>query len=273
MRASDPEEQEFRDWSLALGDGKLPTFGPSNDMVQIPDQCVINENESLITTIFGNEIDIESQLTKSRCILATTNLRVLELNNQIIKKLKGQEYTMLSDDSIVDEGEDDELINQYPIENIHEMLPSGMPPHKLNLKVNAIVMLLTNNDNPLGFCNGTRMIVKEIKDKLLILEILSGPNKGNFIFLPRFVMQERDSKLPFKIKRVQFQIRLSYAMTINKSQGQTFDHVGIDLDEPVFAHGQLYVAVSRVNRLQNLKFSVSTIGNSHGKQKNKVIRI
>ena len=32
---------------------------------------------------------------------------------------------MLSDDSIVDEGGDDELINQYPIENIHEMLPSG----------------------------------------------------------------------------------------------------------------------------------------------------
>ena len=54
MRARDPDEQEFRDWSLALGDGKLPTFGSSNDMIQIPDQCVINESESLITTIFGD---------------------------------------------------------------------------------------------------------------------------------------------------------------------------------------------------------------------------
>jgi len=39
-------------------------------------------------------------------------------------------------------------------------------------------------------------------------------------------------------------------MTINKSQGQSVEHVGVDLRTPVFSHGQLYVALSREPQLQ-----------------------
>ena len=42
-------------------------------------------------------------------------------------------------------------------------------------------------------------------------------------------------------------------MTINKSQGQTFDHVGLSLSESVFAHGQLYVALLRCTSGQRIK--------------------
>ncbi|KAG5536158.1 hypothetical protein RHGRI_023821 [Rhododendron griersonianum] len=45
--------------------------------------------------------------------------------------------------------------------------------------------------------------------------------------------------------RRQFPVRLAYAMTINKSQGQSVKIVGVDLRTPVFSHGQLYVALSR----------------------------
>ncbi|XP_044398326.1 uncharacterized protein [Triticum aestivum] len=65
-------------------------------------------------------------------------------------------------------------------------------------------------------------------------------------FLPRIPLYpSEDDILPFKFKRKQFPIRLSFAMTINKAHGQTIPNVGIYLPEPVFSHGQLYVALSR----------------------------
>jgi ATP-dependent DNA helicase PIF1 len=58
---------------------------------------------------------------------------------------------------------------------------------------------------------------------------------------------------PFQFKRKQFPIRLSFAMTVNKSQGQTIPNVGVYLPAPVFSHGQLYVAMSRATARKNIK--------------------
>lgn len=68
-------------------------------------------------------------------------------------------------------------------------------------------------------------------------------------------MSSGDSDLPFLLKRLQFPILLAFAMTINKSQGQTFDRVGIFLPRPVFSHGQLYVAFSRAISSQEIRFN------------------
>jgi ATP-dependent DNA helicase PIF1 len=48
------------------------------------------------------------------------------------------------------------------------------------------------------------------------------------------------SDLPFSFKRLQFPVKVSFAITINKAQGQTFKYVGIDLRTECFSHGQLY---------------------------------
>jgi Helicase len=48
-------------------------------------------------------------------------------------------------------------------------------------------------------------------------------------------------------------------MTINKSQGQTLKKVGVYLPEPVFTHGQLYVAASHVNHPQNIQFAITPL--------------
>jgi hypothetical protein len=57
----------------------------------------------------------------------------------------------------------------------------------------------------------------------------------------------------FKLRRRQFPVRLAFALTINKAQGQSVRHVGVDLCEPVFAHGQLYVALSRATSRDRIK--------------------
>ena len=54
--------------------------------------------------------------------------------------------------------------------------------------------------------------------------------------------------MPFEFKRLQFPIRLAFAMTINKSQGQSLKVCGLNLEHSCFSHGQLYVACSRVGR-------------------------
>ena len=57
----------------------------------------------------------------------------------------------------------------------------------------------------------------------------------------------------FCLKRRQFLVKLALAMTINKSQGQTLEKVGLFLQDPIFSHGQLYVALSRATSRNGIK--------------------
>ena len=81
-----------------------------------------------------------------------------------------------------------------------------------------------------------------------------GQHARKRVFLPRIPLCPSDDEMfPFRFKRKQFPIRLSFAMTINKAQGQTIAHAGVYLPEPVFSHGQLYVALSRATARSNIK--------------------
>lgn len=102
-------------------------------------------------------------------------------------------------------------------------------------------------------CNVTRLIVESLHDNFILAEIVSECNKGYKIMIPRIKLQPSNTNLPFILSRCQFPIIPECAMTIKKAQGQSFEYVGILLNEAVFAHGQLYVALSRSKNPHNIK--------------------
>ena len=108
------------------------------------------------------------------------------------------------------------------------------------------VILLRNIDADAGLCNGTRLILLEVRDKLLSCRIATGTHSGETVFLPRMDLEPSPAQFPIKFTRTQFPIKPAFAMTINKSQAQTLGLVGVFLKDQVFTHGQLYVALSRV---------------------------
>ena len=65
------------------------------------------------------------------------------------------------------------------------------------------------------------------------------------VLLPRIPCRSSEDNSFIEFDRRQFPIRVCFAMTINKSQGQSLGRVGIYLDPEVFSHGQLYVALSK----------------------------
>ena len=110
------------------------------------------------------------------------------------------------------------------------MTPSGIPVHCLKLKIGAVIMILKNLDLKAGLCNGTRLLVRALQNNYIDGQVLTGVSVGQRVFVPRGVqLTQSDSNLPFTLERRQFPVRLAYSITINKSQGQTFDKIGVHL--------------------------------------------
>ncbi|XP_050059845.1 ATP-dependent DNA helicase PIF1-like [Aphis gossypii] len=162
-----------------------------------------------------------------RAILAAKNIDVNELNFKIQEQITGELMIYKSVDSATNQ---DDVVN-YPPEFLNSLDLPGLPPHNLQLKVGSVVIMLRNINQP-RLCNGTRKY------------------KGEDVLIPRIPMIPTD--VPFEFKRLQFPVRLAFAMTINKSQGQSLSVCGINLENPCFSHGQLYVACSRVGKPSDL---------------------
>ena len=75
---------------------------------------------------------------------------------------------------------------------------------------------------------------------------------GEIVYIPRISLYSKEGDLPFSLCRHQFPVVPAFAITINKSQGQTLNRAVLCLFKPVFTHGQLYVALSRVRTPDSL---------------------
>ena len=155
---------------------------------------------------------------------------------------------------------------RLPAYNNRGLLPS--PPDFLAFSLFASVCLptanrprqtlLTHVPYSTAQNNGTRLIIRKLLDKVIIVEIATGTHTGSTMVLHRIKLEAppRDTGFPVALYRLQFPIRPAMALTIHKSQGQTLTRVGVYLPSSVFTHGQLYVAFSRVTRASGLTVAV-----------------
>ncbi|XP_074278500.1 uncharacterized protein LOC141602087 [Silene latifolia] len=246
VRARD--DPEFSRFLLALGNGELQA--EETAQIELPPGIVVetrSTEEELITIVADiayPEADVNTLGTDifiKRSILTPMNEDVGAFNTLLINRFAGEVVTYRGYDSMLTDN-----CNIYPAEFINTLCPGGMSPYELILKENCPVILLRSLLPSSGLCNGTRLICKRITPNLVECMIASGHYSGDHVFIPRIKMQPPASdNFPFQFQGNQFPLKLSFAMTINKSQGQTLDQVAIYLPKPCFSHGQLYVGLSR----------------------------
>jgi hypothetical protein len=263
-------EANFAKWQLEVGEGK---HTDNKTVISLPDyfKCRENNVASLIETIYprigtGNQT---SGYFAERTILSSLNSEVDSLNKELLRQFPREIQLFHSADCIPSTeqtGEDDPMIN-YPPEYLNEINCSGLPLARLELKVGCPVMVLRNLDAANGVCNGSRGILTRCSNRVLEVELITGDFVGKKMFIPRISNVPTDEQVPFKFSRRQFPVRLCFAMTINKSQGQSVRYVGLDLRRPVFTHGQFYVGISRVTSVYNIKV-IWEDGVSEAKSKN-----
>ncbi|KAF2903264.1 hypothetical protein ILUMI_02924 [Ignelater luminosus] len=197
---------------LDIGNGKIPVDS-STCLISFPTNfCQFTTSkEELISKVFPN-IDTNYKnhaWLSERAILAATNKDVNDVNIKIQSQINGQIRSFKSIDSIIDPNE---VVN-YPTEFLNSLDLPGLPPHYLQLKVGSVIIMLRNLNQP-KLCNGTRLAVKKIMNNLIEATIIIGKFKGEDVLIPRIPLMPTDFAIQFK--RVQFPVRLAFAMSINK---------------------------------------------------------
>ncbi|CEP22527.1 unnamed protein product [Cyberlindnera jadinii] len=182
------------------------------------------------------------------CILTPFNKSVDAINSKCLQKMTTESFDCIGSDTL--EEEFDNIISRNIAKLFHT---PRIPPFKLQVKLNTPMILTSNILQTEGLVNGLRVLITEVRSNLIVCQILTGDRKGDIIQLTKIKFKHTcDSKCSVTFTRCQFPLRHCFVMTINKSQGQTFTgKVGIHMNPACFAHGQAYVALSRLTNMNN----------------------
>ncbi|XP_010456996.1 PREDICTED: uncharacterized protein LOC104738531 [Camelina sativa] len=160
------EIKDFSEWILKFGDGKISEPNDGEVMIDIPEEFLITTADDPI-------------------------------------ELEGEERTYLSSDSI---DAADKRFENNPVltpDFLNSLKVSGVPNHKIRLKVGCPVMLLRNIDPRGGLMNGIRLQITQLAEFVLEAIVITGDRLGDKVLIPRILLTPSDTKLPFKMRRRQ----------------------------------------------------------------------
>ena len=221
-------DSAWSDYLLSVGEGKLKIECINGiEYTQIPSAMMIESGKvaDLISSVYPNlpEMYQDKMWLYNRAIICPKNDDVNEINSVVLSKLPGVEHSFYSIDQVNDNDA------RATVEVINKLNPQGMPLHKINLKLGAIIMLLRNLNPAEGHCNGTRYVVTNMAKHVIEAVIPDGLHKGKILYIPRIYNTPPKNFTP-NMTRIQFPIKLAFAITSNKSQGQSLASIGIYLN-------------------------------------------
>ncbi|XP_016164428.1 ATP-dependent DNA helicase PIF2-like [Arachis ipaensis] len=156
--------EEFADWLLQIGDGLLGDSTDGKSVIRIPDNLLLYIESpglhDLVLFVYPNILLHTSSVDyfKDRSILAPTLDVVIEVNNHVMSLIPGNERVYLSSDTLLNEdGHLESELYTMSTESLNALNCSGIPQHRLVLKIGVPMMLLRNIDQSNGLCNSTRM--------------------------------------------------------------------------------------------------------------------
>ncbi len=192
------------------------------------DQKLVNYfNQRVITNT--------NEITPGLLVLAPTNLRTTLINNSRLDELNTKKFRFTA--------------------TITGNINTGDMPTEMNLqlKVGAQVMMIKNDRNG-RWVNGSLAIVEKLDEDVVFVKIGKKIHQVEKNLWEKWDYSFVEDKYEPQVVGTftQFPIKLAWAATIHKCQGQTFEKAVIDFGSGAFSHGMAYVALSRVKSLDGL---------------------
>ena len=254
------QQREYLQMLDIIGEGIEPTSETSGTVVNVYSENVhedgsmvvalpqlkhISDKGEALQWLFPDGFDADSMHT--RAILCSTNVIVDEWNATIQELNPNPIYELRSEDKVKDIDDPHGILRRMISESVLERFQRpGVPHHKLYLKKNDICMVMRTLNRKEGLTKNLRVKILDIQPYMIRVCTLN-PTNRKFYNIPRIRFSVT---LPYgrsvSMERKQFPLRLAYSITYNKSQGQEFQQVLVDIRNNPFTHGHLYVALSRI---------------------------
>ncbi len=217
MAANSEKQRKFAKWVLNVVDSSLPAIaeeeGVNPDWIKIPSHMKLPIEDcslrGLIRTIYpDHQRHSGDAMYLMQCsILAPKNTDVDEVNNVILELLSEELHTYLSVNSLAPTEEGAgvaagvSMDSLYSVEFLNTLQFSSIANHKLELKVGVLILLLRNLNQSIRLCNGTRLIIKRLGQRVIEAEIITRNNVGKRVFIPCIIMSPSGTDWPFVLRR------------------------------------------------------------------------
>jgi hypothetical protein len=260
----DPELAAFVE-KVATGAIEAHTTKDGVPLILLPAHLIAphTDEDAALNWFMQSGADGQQTSFRNKAILSAINTRVDALNLKIQER-RGRQTTTLNGSTKLKDGQEDGLNLGHSPEMLFDLRANNTPPHLLSLAEGDIVFLMRTLDKRKNLTNNTRLLILDIKTRFIKVQTLGDHPQTHLIPRIRFTFKMHRRKA-LMVDRLQFPLRLAYAMTFNRAQGQTLDKVLFDGTSRLlqkndchgaFTHGQCNVAISRVRRREDIAILV-----------------